>query len=236
MAARPASRRGAATAPGTAGRKKSARPATQSPVAASGSPSGGGDGRVQKKRRVVTEKKKGKSPPKLRRSGAPRFAGSGEFGWNTWNTWCTWKATQILAEAKRRGVLDQDLVDFHTGKRASVLAKHKQQSAIASKARPAAAPRRQGSVWDVVFADDDDDDDGGEVVLQEDEDEGSIGVAAPLDSEDMAMQYAGDHNFEMSMMTVAGQSAEEEEEETLGGDGEEDNLDDDMAMYLANMD
>ncbi|KXZ42510.1 hypothetical protein GPECTOR_140g686 [Gonium pectorale] len=226
MAAGAASRKGAATASGATGRKKAARPATQSPVAGSGSPGGSGEGRVQKKRRVVTEKKKGKSSPKLRRSGVPRFAGTGEFGWNTWNTWCTWKATQvdgfkvekhkdqyyrgerapvdwILAEAERRGVLDQDLVDFHTGKRAKVLAKHKQQSAMAGK---------------------------------EDEDAGSIGVAAPLDSEDMAMAYGGDPTFEVPMMTAAGQYVEEEEEATLGGDKEDDNLEDDMAAYLANMD
>ncbi|KXZ42511.1 hypothetical protein GPECTOR_140g687 [Gonium pectorale] len=51
-----------------------------------------------------------------------------------------------------------------------------------------------------------------------------------------AMAYGGDPTYEVPMMTAAGQYVEEEEEATLGGDKEDDNLEDDMAAYLANMD
>ncbi|KXZ41605.1 hypothetical protein GPECTOR_368g149 [Gonium pectorale] len=98
--------------------------------------------------------------------------GSGSFGWSDWANWCAWVASKglkytevkatgydqgerapakwVLAEAERRGELDDDLVEFLTGDREKVKARRKAESARQTRDT---AQKSRGSFWDPMFDD-----------------------------------------------------------------------------------
>ncbi|KXZ42007.1 hypothetical protein GPECTOR_225g493 [Gonium pectorale] len=102
--------------------------------------------------------------------------GSGSFGWSDWANWCAWVASKglkytdvkatgydrgerapakwVIAEAERRGELDDDLVEFLTGDREKVKARRKAESARQAR-------KSRGSFWDPMFDDEEAELDGG---------------------------------------------------------------------------